>query len=131
MYTYQKQNKSTLNNEKLRNVAAVLMFLITTAPSNGYAYRHTLIRDTHDMVIQTTRARHDAATFAGQLLENAVIQSRRTLLTRPGFLMHAKRNAEDFCAFIKRSIRDGYVDFKRNIRDAYVSTKREIEDLLD
>lgn len=122
--------KQKIFNKKLRHAVAILAVLQTTVgTTNGYAFRHTLIRDTHDLITQTARVRHDRVTAATRGIEDGTIQARRAAVA-PGPLAQARWNIKDLLTSCKRNIRDTYVAIKRDVRDGYVSLKREVEDLL-
>jgi hypothetical protein len=118
-------------NKNLRYAAVILTVLQTTVGmTNGYAYRHTPIRNIHDYATQTTRARHNVVTSAARDAEDAAIAVRRAFAAPPGALVQARYFLKDIFTLCKRTIRDTYIELKREVRDTYVTLKREVEDLF-
>lgn len=129
MITYQNPGEHELKTKSLKSIIVVLSFLPTIGSGSGNAYRHTIEREAQDLVMRSTRIRHDAATLLRRTAEDTATAARRVLPTRHGLLARSTRNVEDFLANLKRDARDNYVKGKRSIRDACITGKRELEDL--
>jgi hypothetical protein len=132
MVTQKRKDTANVFNKKLRYTVVIFALLGTVGvSSSGYAYQHSLLRDTHDAAVYATRRYHDGRSVAARVAEDGASGMRRALAVHRSPTTEAIWDAEDLFIFFKRNIRDTYVDLKRESRDVYVSIKREVEDVYN